>query len=313
MFPPSQSAQLGSLPASFSLLPPTASTTPSYVKHSDSKALPPQPVPSPPQQHLNVSVTSTTSSIYRDTVAGRKANGNMSPPRKPRAGLAMSPSRETLKSNGTTTVKVKGEFSSLFFVSFSSNSDPDASHHSVHSPSKKIVNGAAASPRRRVVSKVTRVPIPPSNTLSPSRPHHTPPSGSVIAPPQRTTSVPSPVSPPRQHLRNLGPPGTESPRTKRRHSRVLVDVTLSGGNVQQENVVGEARKAGAKRGGEGKGERRDQLGESFESFAFRLSILEADHLLELESQPVKKIDPRNPLARGKQLRQRFEPRRSRRV
>ena len=190
----------------------------------------------------------------------------MSPPMKPRAALVMSPSRETLRSNATAkAVKVKGESSSGFLSPFPDNiPDFDArlSRHSVHSPSKKIVNDNTPSPRRRVVSKVARIPIPSSNTPSPPRSQNPSPSGSIITPSRRTSFIPSPVSPPRQHLRNLGPPESQSPRTKRRHSRVLINVTLSGGNIQQENVVGEVRKAGGKKGGEGKGERRDQLGES---------------------------------------------------
>ena len=85
----------------------SASTTPSYVKHS-AKPLPAQPAPSPPSALLDVNISSSSSSVYRDP-AGPKKYGNMSPPKKTRAGLTTSPSRETLKSNGTAKqIRIKG-------------------------------------------------------------------------------------------------------------------------------------------------------------------------------------------------------------
>lgn len=131
--------------------------------------------------------------------------------------------------------------------------------HSGHSPSRvgALTSTGTSSPRRRVLSKVARTPVV-ATTVSPLRSRRTsivePPTAT---PPQQPSSsfLASPVSPPRQHARNLGPPGTESPRTKRRHSRVLIDVTFTGGSVQQSQSVGVVKKTGGKKVG---GERREQ-------------------------------------------------------
>jgi hypothetical protein len=218
-------------------------TAASALRHSSlrslvrrtSKVQPVQSAPAPPAALLNVSISSTSTAIYRDPAVPKK-QGNMSHPKRTRAGLTTSPSRETLRSNGTAKpIRVKAL-----------------------SPSKKA-NGAPT--HRRVVSKAKNAAA--AHPSSPARVKNHSPAQSVATPPKylRATNAGvamSPTSPPRtKHRnpdRNLGEPGTESPKTRNRHSRVLVDVTVAGGNEQQTYSVVRSVKSVAK------GDRKEQLG-----------------------------------------------------